>query len=99
MPDCRLPKNSRSHFRKDLRFLKTSDVQKVIKEMRDKRATGDGLNLLIQLINNIYESGEWPKDFTSVTMVVLKKKPKARKCRSSHIQPLCTGGEGSGKCN
>jgi hypothetical protein len=39
-----------------------------------------GLNLLTQLINNIYESGEWPKDFIEVTMVALKKKPKARKC-------------------
>jgi hypothetical protein len=62
--------------------------------MRDKKATGDddvpvealkllgddGLNLLTQLANNIYESGEWPKDFTEVTMVALKKKPKARKC-------------------
>jgi hypothetical protein len=80
-------------------------VEKAIKEMRDKKATGDddvlmealkllgdegfnlltqliddGLNLLTQLINNIYESGEWPKDFTEVTMVALKKKPKARKC-------------------
>jgi hypothetical protein len=24
----------------------------------------DGLKLMTQLINNIYESGEWPKDFT-----------------------------------
>jgi hypothetical protein len=40
----------------------------------------DGLNLLTQLNNNIYKSGEWPKDFTEVTMVALKKKPKARKC-------------------
>jgi hypothetical protein len=40
----------------------------------------DGLNLLTQLINNTYESGEWPKDFTEVTMVALKKKPKAGKC-------------------
>jgi hypothetical protein len=39
----------------------------------------DGLNLLTQLISNIYESGEWPKDITEVTMVALKKKPKARK--------------------
>jgi hypothetical protein len=52
-------------------------VEKAIKDMRDKKATGDeavfvealklmgddGLNLLTQLINNIYESGEWPKDF------------------------------------
>jgi hypothetical protein len=35
---------------------------------------------LTQLINNIHESGEWSKDFTEVTMVALKKKPKARKC-------------------
>jgi hypothetical protein len=68
--------------------------KKAVKEMRDKKATGDddipaealkllrhdGLNLLTRLINNIYESGEWPKDFTEVTMVALKKKPKARKC-------------------
>jgi hypothetical protein len=45
--------------------------------MRDKKATEDddvpvevlklleedGLNLMTQLINNLYESGEWPKDF------------------------------------
>jgi hypothetical protein len=71
-----------------------SEVEKAIKEMREKKATGDnnvpvealkllgddGLNLLTQLVHNIYESGEWPKDFTEVTMVALKKKPKARKC-------------------
>jgi hypothetical protein len=30
-------------------------------------------------LNNIYESGEWPKDFTEVSMVALKK-PKAKDC-------------------
>jgi hypothetical protein len=35
---------------------------------------------LTQLINNIYESGEWPKDFTEVTMVALKKKPADKMC-------------------
>jgi hypothetical protein len=35
-----------------------------------------------QLTNNIYETGEWPKDFTKVTMA-LKKKQKATK-RSDH---------------
>jgi hypothetical protein len=40
----------------------------------------DGHNILTQLINNIYESGEWPKDFTEVRMVALNKKPKTRKC-------------------
>jgi hypothetical protein len=79
-----------------------SEVEKAIKEMRDKKATGDdnvpveglkllgddGLNLLKQLINNIYESGEWPKDFTEVTMVALKKKPKARKCKDHRTVSL-----------
>jgi hypothetical protein len=79
-----------------------SEVEKVIKEMEDKKATrddnipvkalkllqGDGLNLLTKLINNIYESGEWAKDFTQVTMVALKKKPKARKCTDHHTISL-----------
>jgi hypothetical protein len=53
-------------------------VEKATKEMRDKKAIGDddvpvealkllgdyGLNLLTQLINNIYGSGERPNDFT-----------------------------------
>jgi hypothetical protein len=28
----------------------------------------------------MYETGEWPKDFTEVTMIALKKKPQATKC-------------------
>jgi hypothetical protein len=70
--------------------------------MKNKNATGcddvpvealeflgdDGFNLLTQLINNIYKSGEWPKDFTEVTMVALKKKPKARKCTDHRIISL-----------
>jgi len=32
---------------------------------------------------NIYETGEWPKDFTEVTMIAFKNKPKATKC-SNH---------------
>jgi hypothetical protein len=76
---------------KGLHILR-SEVEKAIKEMRDKEAIGDddvpveahkllgdGLNLLTQLISNIYESAEQPKDFIKVTMVALKK-PKARKC-------------------
>ena len=64
--------------------------------MRNKKATGyddddvpgDVLKLLgecvlkimTKLITTIYETGEWPKDFTKVTMIVLKKKPQATKC-------------------
>jgi hypothetical protein len=36
------------------------------------------------LINNTYETGKWPQDFTKVTMISLKK-PKAIKC-SKHCR-------------
>ena len=53
--------------------------------MRNKKATGDddipgvvlklfgegGLKLMTKLINTIYETGEWLKDFTEVTMIAL----------------------------
>jgi hypothetical protein len=32
---------------------------------------------MTQVINNLYETGEWLKDFIEVTMIALKKKPKA----------------------
>jgi len=35
---------------------------------------------MTKLINTIYETGEWPKDFTEVTMIDFKKKPQATKC-------------------
>ena len=69
-------------------------MQKAIKEMRNKKATGDdyvpgdmlkllgegGLKILTKLINTISESGQWPKDFTEVTMIALKKKTQNTKC-------------------
>jgi hypothetical protein len=42
-----------------------------------------GLKIMTKLINTIYETGEWLKDFTEVTMIALKKKPQATKC-SNH---------------
>jgi hypothetical protein len=67
---------------------------KAIKKMRDKKATGDddvpgyvlkllgedGIKLMTQLINSIYVTGEWPRDFIEVTMIALTKKPRATKC-------------------
>jgi hypothetical protein len=52
--------------------------KKAVKEIRNMKATGDddvpgdvlrlsrndGLQLVIKLINNIFETGEWPKKFT-----------------------------------
>jgi hypothetical protein len=35
---------------------------------------------MTKLINTIYETGEWPKDFTVVTMIALTRKPQATKC-------------------
>jgi hypothetical protein len=66
-------------------------VEKAIKEMRHKKATGnddvpgdvikllgeDGLRLMTQLINSMYVTGEWPRVFAEITTNALKKKPKA----------------------
>jgi hypothetical protein len=67
-------------------------VEKAIKDMGDKKAIGDddvpgdvlkllgkdGIKVLTQLITSIYVIGEWPRDFMVVTMIALKKKPKAQ---------------------
>jgi hypothetical protein len=69
-------------------------VEKAIKKMWNKKATGvddvpggvlkllgeGGLKIMKKLINTIYETGEWSKNFTEVTMMALKKKPQAAKC-------------------
>lgn len=59
--------------------------------MRNKKTVGDdvhvredvlkmlgkyGLTLKFHLISNIYQNGEWPKNFTEVRMTALKKQPK-----------------------
>jgi hypothetical protein len=44
----------------------------------------DGLRLMTQMINSIYVTGEWPRDLIEVTMIALKKKPKATKCSDHH---------------
>jgi len=62
--------------------------------MRNRKANGDddmpgdvlkllgegGLKILSKLSNTIYHTGEWPQNFTEVTMIALKKKTKATKC-------------------
>jgi hypothetical protein len=58
--------------------------------MRNKKVTGDdvpgdvlkllgegGLKIMTELFNTTYETGEWPKDCTEVTMFTLKKKVQA----------------------
>jgi hypothetical protein len=77
-------------------------VEKAIKEMRNRKATGDddvpgevlkllgegSLKILTKLINTRYETGEWPKHFTEVTMIALKKKTQATKCSDHHTISL-----------
>ena len=86
-------------------------MEKAIKEMRNKKATrnddvpGDvlklfgegGLKIMSKLINTVYETGEWPKDFTEVTKIDLKKKPQNTMQRPSHNQPYRTYSEDSSK--
>ena len=62
--------------------------------MRNKKTKGDddvpadvlkllgdgGLKIMMKLINTIYATGEWPKDFMGVTKIALKKKPQVTKC-------------------
>jgi len=49
----------------------------------------DGLRLITQLINNIYENGVCSRDFPEVKMTTLKK-PKATKCSNHHTSSLIT---------
>ena len=46
------------------------------------------MKILTKLSNNIYNTGEWPQDFTEVTMIALKKKTKATKCSDYHTISL-----------
>ena len=43
---------------------------------------------MVKLSNIIYSNGEWPQDFTEVTMIALKKKTKATKCSNYHTISL-----------
>jgi len=75
-------------------YILKSEVEKAIKEMRNKKATGTddvtgyvlkllgngGLKIMTELINTICETGEYPRDLTEVTIIALKKKPQATKC-------------------
>jgi hypothetical protein len=75
-------------------YILQSEVEKAIKDIRNKKATGHGdvpedvlkllgevgLKPMTQLITSIYVTGEWPRHFIAVTTIALKKKLKATKC-------------------
>jgi hypothetical protein len=69
-----------------------SEVEKAIKEMRDKKAIGDDdvPGDVLKLMNSIYVSGECSRDLIEVTMSALKKKPKATKCSDHRTISLVT---------
>jgi hypothetical protein len=66
-------------------YILQSEMAKAIKEMRDKKATGDDdvpgdvlkflgkdvLKLMKSLINGMYVTGEWHRDFIEVTIFAL----------------------------
>ena len=47
-----------------------------------------GLKIITKLINTIYETGEWPKEFKEVTIIALKKKPQCTKCSDHRTMGL-----------
>lgn len=61
------------------------EKQETYQKARDKTATGDHdesgdvfkflgkicLKIRTQQMNNVYETGEWPKDFTEIKMIAL----------------------------
>jgi len=74
-----------------------SEVEKGIKEIREKKAAGnddipvrytqsvvrDSLRIMTQLINNLHETGQWPKESTEVTVTALNRKQKLQNAATS----------------
>jgi hypothetical protein len=75
-------------------YVLQSGLEKAKKEVRDKKAAEDdymlgyvlkllggiGLRIGTQLMNSIYVTGKWPKDFIEVKLIAINKKTKATKC-------------------
>ena len=58
-----------------------------------------GIRLMIQLISNIhvYQTGEWPHDFTEFTVIDLKKPKLQNAATIKHDQPHRTYNQDSSK--
>jgi hypothetical protein len=60
-------------------------------EMYSKLLGDDDLRIMTQQISSMYDTGEWLKDSTEVTIIALKKKPNIQNAAtivqsaSSHI--------------
>ena len=74
-------------------YILQSEVEKAVKETRDRKATGyddvpgdvlellgeDGLIIVTQQINSMCDTGEWPKDFSEVNIDCLKEEARSYK--------------------
>ena len=74
--------------------------------MQRKKVTGDdnipvhlrkemgynGLKIMTLLVNKIYMSGDWSKDFPDVKMIALRKENQAKKCRDHRKISLISQG-------
>jgi hypothetical protein len=47
-----------------------------------------GLRMRTQLMNNIHETGELPKDYDEVKIIAINKKPKTTKCSHYYTNSL-----------
>jgi len=61
-----------------------SEVETAIKVMRDQKATGNDdvlqlMSMVTQLTSNAHYTGEWPRDVTELSMIVLQKKQTTTK--------------------
>ena len=71
-----------------------SEITSAIKEIKNKKAVGvdnipaefwkvlgeKGLKELTKLLQEMYEKGVWPEDFTSIVMIQIEKKVNAMEC-------------------
>jgi antitoxin component of MazEF toxin-antitoxin module len=74
--------------------LLESEIREAIKEMKSKKAEGidgipaeilktlglEAMKEVIQLCKDMYDQGQWPKDFTRSIIIPIPKKPNAMKC-------------------
>jgi hypothetical protein len=85
-------------------YISQSEVEEAIKDVRNKKATGDddvrgdvlkisgknGLKIMKNLVKTINETGEWLKNIMEDTMIALNKQPEATKCSDNRSISIIT---------
>lgn len=91
--DARSPKPVPKNSNGNLKILR-GEIEHALKRMKTGKATGpdeipieliklfdeDVIDILLDLFNNIYETGEIPKQWLLSTFVLIPKKPNPREC-------------------